>query len=296
MKRNLALAAVVLFVAGCANDSTAPVKTSLAAFLPVSRASVSSYLVDTGPGGIAGAQGVISWSLISLGETGCSPQPGCLSTFQFLGGQFVLANDAAIDSVAGWMVNNTAGPIDIHIRADNAGVPGTDVYTKSYSVGVQATGWQVFHAFTTSLPAGTYWLTFEPTANGGYDGSMQTGAANPLLYAFFANSNNRWVPFSTSIGMRVAGSYVVASTPSDKINNLVGLISGFGLASGIQTSVNAKLQTALDAIAANNTPLACSSLQDEINYVTAQSGKKIAASNAATIITSVAAIRTQLGC
>jgi hypothetical protein len=296
VKRTLALAAAALFAAGCANDSTAPVKTSLTANQPVSRADVSSYLVDTGPGGIAGVSGVISWSLEADGQTGCTPLPDCSSTFQFLGGKFTLANAASIDSVAGWMNTSEAGSIDVHIRADNAGLPGTDVYTQNYSVGVQATGWEVFHGFTTSLPAGTYWLTLEPTAGSGYFGGMQDGAPNPLTYAFFANSNNRWVNFTTSIGMRVAGSYGVSSTPTDKINNLIGLVSGLGLASGTQTAVDAKLNTALTAIANNQTALACSSLQDEINYVSAQSGKKIAASDAASIISSVNDIRTQLGC
>jgi hypothetical protein len=295
VKRNLAFAAAALFAAGCANDSTAPATTSMA-YHPASRADVSSYLVDTGPGGVAGVPGVTTWSLISLGETGCTPQPGCLDSFQFLGGKFVLANDAAIDSVAGWMNTDKAGSIDIHIRADNAGLPGTDVYTQNYSLTVQGSGWQVFHGFTTTIPAGTYWLTFEPSAGSQYDGGMQDGAPNPLPYAFFANSNNRWVPFTTSMGMRVAGSYVVSSTPTDKINDLIGSITGFDLPSGTQTAANAKLRAALNAIAANNTLLACSSLQDEINFVNAQSGKKIAASDAASILVSVAAIRTQLGC
>jgi hypothetical protein len=127
---------------------------------------------------------------------------------------------------------------------------------------------------------------------------MQGGAANPLSnYGFFSPPNANWGTFtSPTLGFRVSGTASAVNTPSQNITNLMGVISGLGLQAGIATSANAKLQAALNAIGANNTPLACSSLQDEINFVTAQSGKKIAASEAATIITAVAAIRTQLGC
>jgi hypothetical protein len=220
VKRNLALAAVALLAAGCANDSTAPDSSSRAAYFPGNHANISTYLVDTGPGGIAGAPGVISWTLEAVGQTGCSPQPYCSTTFAFLGGRFVLGNAASIDSVAGWMNTFLPGSIDVHIRADNAGVPGADVHTQNYSVGATPTGWQVFHGFTTTLPAGTYWLTFEPTAGSNYYGSMQDGAANPLSYAFSSDFSGGWLPFTTSIGLRVAGSYGISSTPTDKINNL----------------------------------------------------------------------------
>jgi hypothetical protein len=293
VKRNLLLIATTLLLAGCASEATAPVMKESNA---TRRASTnpSVLLFDTGPGG-PGGFGTID--LFAFGSSSCSPQPACGLHFQFLGGQFTLANDATIDGVQGWM-ETSAGSMDVHIRADASGRPGTDVYSQNYSMSAQSVGWAVFSNFNVSLPAGTYWVTFEPVANGGIQGSMPGGAANPLAsYAFLADGNLNWGILSApALGFRISGSMESTITPSQNITQLMGQISALGLAGGIATSANAKLQAALNAITASNTVLACSSLQDEINFVTAQSGKKIPASDASTINTSVAAIRTQLGC
>ena len=294
MKRNLLLIATTLLLAGCASEATAPVvrgsNTS-----PRGSVSTSTLLVDTGPG----SDGSTVYGLFASGNQNCSPNPPCASNFQFLGGQFTLASDATIDAVQGWM-QTTAGSMDVHIRTpDVLGRPGADFYTQNYSVTFQGTfGWKVFDNYNVSLPAGTYWLTFEPVAGGGIIGSMQSGVATPLAnYAFFAFPNTNWGTFTTpAFGFRVSGTADEVKTPSQNISDLIGQIGGLGLPGGTTTAANAKLNAALNAIAANNIPLACSSLQDEINFVNAQSGKKIAASDAATIVTAVAAIRTQLGC
>ena len=82
----------------------------------------------------------------------------------------------------------------------------------------------------------------------------------------------------------------------DGINNLETTIDGFSLPKGIEGSLDSKLNLALAALNAGNTPLACSYLQDAINFAQAQSGKKISVSQANAIISAVGAIRTQLGC
>ena len=68
------------------------------------------------------------------------------------------------------------------------------------------------------------------------------------------------------------------------------------LAKGIEGSLDSKLQLALNALTAGNTPLACTYLQDAINFAMAQSGKKLTVSQANTIISTVSGIRSQLGC
>jgi hypothetical protein len=293
VKRNLLWVAATMLLAGCAGEATAP---ALKEANPSLRASTNTsvLLFDTGPGGLGG---VGTLDLFASGATNCSPQPACAVHFQLLGGQFTLASDATIDGVQAWM-DTFAGSMDVHIRADASGRPGTDVHTQNYSMSEQTVGWAVFSNFNVSLPAGTYWVTLEPVASGGIQGSMPGGVANPLAkYAFLADGNLNWGTFTTpTLGFRISGSINSVKTPSQNISDLMGTISGLALPGGIGTSANAKLQASLNAIAANNNLLACSSLQDEINFVTAQSGKKIAASDAATILTAVAAIRTQLGC
>jgi hypothetical protein len=174
VKGNLLLAAATLFLAGCASEATAPV---IKEANPAPRASTNTsvLLFDTGPGGPGGI-GTID--LFASGATNCLPQPACAVHFQLLGGQFTLASDATIDGVQGWM-ETSAGSMDVHIRNDASGRPGTDVYTQNYSMSAQTAGWAVFSNFNVSLPAGTYWVTFEPVPSGGIQGSMPGGVANP---------------------------------------------------------------------------------------------------------------------
>jgi hypothetical protein len=296
VKNNLILVATTLLLAGCAGEATAPVVRESNA-TPRASTSTSTLLVDTGPGGVAS---VGSLGLFASGSTTCSPQPDCAANEEFLGGEFTLPSAATLDGVQGWM-STSAGSMDVHIRLPDGpgGTPGTDVHSQNYSVTLQGTfDWKVFDNFNVDLPAGTYWVTFEPVANGGIVASMQGGVAVPLSnYGFFSPPNANWGTFTTpALGFRISGTASAVTTPSQNITNLMLLIRGLGLQGGIATSANAKLQAALDGIAANNTALACSSLRDEINFVNAQAGNKIAASDAATIRTSVDAIRTQLGC
>src|SRR2546422_6715052 len=78
------------------------------------------------------------------------------------------------------------GSIDVMIRAENGGIPGSSIFSKTYTQGIQSGfDWVVFSSYDVVLPAGTYWLSFEPVANSGFEGSMSGGAPAPLPnYAF----------------------------------------------------------------------------------------------------------------
>ena len=89
---------------------------------------------------------------------------------------------------------------------------------------------------------------------------------------------------------------VAVTTPSQKITDLRSEITALTLASGIGTSLDAKLRDALAALAASDTALACTDLRDSISQVKALSGKKLSAAAAADIVAKLSAIRTQLGC
>jgi len=91
---------------------------------------------------------------------------------------------------------------------------------------------------------------------------------------------------------------VCTPNPNDQIGSLITDISqSTSLPSGgPKTSLNAKLQTALQAIQADDVATACSSLQDFINELSAQKGKKIPADLADSLISSATQIENQLGC
>jgi hypothetical protein len=129
---------------------------------------------------------------------------------------------------------------------------------------------------------------------------MTGPASSPLSdYAFFADGNNRWVPFSLfsqnpGFGFRVYGESIL--TPADQIDNLMAYVSGAGLPKANVMKINGSLQKAKNALAANQTPLACDNLQDVIDYLNKQGARKISASIAGEIISRTNSIRTDVGC
>jgi hypothetical protein len=68
------------------------------------------------------------------------------------------------------------------------------------------------------------------------------------------------------------------------------------LPSGTKTGLTVKLQAALTALSVSDTATACSKLQDFLNQVKAQRGKKIPEGLADSLTSSVSAIRSVLGC
>jgi hypothetical protein len=145
-----------------------------AVLLPRLAFAQPALLVDTGGGSTGGAP------LFGTGSTTCSPQPGCASNFQYLAGQFTLANGATLDSVQGWM--SVGGPLSmvVKIYTDNSGAPGSSIFSNTYSLGSSLTRWVVFSNFNPVLAAGTYWLAFEPANGSNFQAAMPGGAPNPL--------------------------------------------------------------------------------------------------------------------
>lgn len=93
-----------------------------------------------------------------------------------------------------------------------------------------------------------------------------------------------------------ANSTATVQTPQQQIASAQAFIAGLGMASGNANSLTSKLTAALAALTANNTPLACSSLQDLINATNAISDKKMPAADAATLVSDANAIRAAIGC
>lgn len=295
-----ALTATALLILACSEQTTAPSHA-----IPAARYNVTSppaYIVDTGPGGTSS---IGSSALFGKGSTTCSPQPACAGHFQFLSGKFTLAHGANIQSLEAWLGVGVSGPLDVHIRTDSAPptgnhIPGHSLHTAEYSVSPQSYDWKAFTSFAVTLQPGTYWVTLEVDSGSTFNGGMTGPASSPLSdYAFFADGNNRWVPFSLfsqnpGFGFRVYGESIL--TPADQIDNLMAYVSGAGLPKANVMKINGSLQKAKNALAANQTPLACDNLQDVIDYVNKQGARKISASIAGEIISRTNSIRTDVGC
>jgi hypothetical protein len=297
--RAIVIAAAAIVVVACSDQATAPGSS------PAVRSNIvlaPAYIIDTGPGG---TNSIGSSAMFASGSTTCSPQPACAGHFQELAGRFTLTRGANVQSVEGWMSVGVAGTLDVHIRSDStpaAGphIPGHSLDSVRYSVGTQVYGWKAFSSNVVSLPAGTYWVTFEPVPNGLFNGGMTGPAAAPLAdYAFFADGNNRWVAYSQfsqnpALGFRVYGETVL--TPTDQINDLMAYVSASGIPRPNVSKINGSLEKAVTALGANQTATACAYLQDVVDYTQKQSVRKIPASVSAEIISKTNATRTDVGC
>jgi len=85
-------------------------------------------------------------------------------------------------------------------------------------------------------------------------------------------------------------------SPADEINALIALVRSFHLLQSLETSLVSKLQDALAAVNASNTPGACSSMTTFISRVQSQSDKKMDADEKSQSINSANQIKTHLGC
>ena len=94
--------------------------------------------------------------------------------------------------------------------------------------------------------------------------------------------------------------YALTFTPPTSLNiqidSLVALVRSFHFPDGIETSLVAKLQDAITALNAGDTAAACIALNDFINQVNAQSGKKLTTEQAQQLVQSATAISSGLGC
>jgi hypothetical protein len=74
------------------------------------------------------------------------------------------------------------------------------------------------------------------------------------------------------------------------------MVNGMGLSSGLQNSLDVKLNAALKAVNAGQTATACSDLSDFIGEAQSQSGKGMTVSQANQLIAAATNIKKVLGC
>jgi hypothetical protein len=162
--------------------------------LSLAPSAAANLLVDTGPGSNSSTN-----SNSVFNNTN--------GTFQYLAGQFTLTSGAIVDRADGWFGPFSSGASNARIYTDDNGLPGTPIYSTTGTVPFSATtsAFSLFGGLKAALPAGTYWVSFEPPLSG-LSGNMPGGAPTPLAkYAFFANSNNRWVSLSPTVAMNQMG-------------------------------------------------------------------------------------------
>ena len=129
-------------------------------------------------------------------------------------------------------------------------------------------------------------VTKTPEDEGRSDISISNGFARIIYETPSASTNNDVIAFTFRPPAAVA----------DQITDNSALVDSFQLPAGTANSLTAKLRDALAAIAASDTPTACTALSSFINACQAQSGKKLTVDQATQLINSANLIRFNLGC
>ena len=93
-----------------------------------------------------------------------------------------------------------------------------------------------------------------------------------------------------------AFTFQLPESTSDEIDDLIALVRSFNLKDGTESSLIAKLESALEALDEGDTATACVSLSAFVNEVQAQSDKKIPVTQAYQLINSANQIKQELGC
>ncbi len=161
-----------------------------------------------------------------------------------------------------------------------------DINDSGQVVGTSATGIGSPHAFlyengqmtdlNSLIPAGSGWLI--ESAQG-------------------INNDGQIVVSGSKDGVGTHALLLTPQPPEEQIQTLKDDLNAVALPSGTNTSLQAKLNDALNALQADDTTTACTALSDFINQVKAQAGKKkISQTDADSLIAAAERIMTSIGC
>ena len=161
--------------------------------------TASAYLVDTGPG--LGDP----WSLGGING-------------QCLAAEFSLDNLSTITSIEGWIICWTGGNLVAAIYSDGGDVPGTKIFSTSFSITKDTPPtwhWHGAIGLDWTLKPGTYWVVFEIPQGSAVVATMPGSSSQPLGNEAYKLPGNPWIPFNTlDIGVRIDGSPVTVKPPS----------------------------------------------------------------------------------
>lgn len=292
-RATFAFAVTALFVLGACDGSIMGPDASLTPDGPAwSSQSEVSYLVDTGtPTG----------NTIDLAGELAAAQNG--SWFRFLGGQFTLDADGTAGSVEAFLWVLERGSVEVVIRSDEDGLPGTVVAAETYEVSTtNDPEWVSFPDFSATLPAGTYWLALEPVAESGFYAFMRLAAPEPLpAYRSMDDNSNGWSLMNSNpgFGLRIAGAGPVEQESSsllEQLESLADQVAALDVNRGTRNSLEALLRNAVRQLNAGETDSACGMLQAFTHQINAQSGRQIPTEVADDLTGQVEEIRGELEC
>lgn len=140
-------------------------------------------------------------------------------------------------------------------------------------------------------------------ADGGDSAVFAIG--NTVTYSFEVASGGHFVIVAHEVDvntgcagyrLEVTGTGIVSVDAIEAIGDLRELIAGMDIHHGIANALDAKLRAALAALEADDTAGACVVMQDFLNLVSAQTGKKLTEEQAGDLTAAADEIREQLGC
>jgi hypothetical protein len=102
--------------------------------------------------------------------------------------------------------------------------------------------------------------------------------------------------FDTGTTITASAERYTPPDASSQISRVMSLVNSLALATGLHTSLDAKLQAAIAAIRAGDTATACGTLRAFTNEVRAQSGTGLTTSQANQLLDEVTRIQSVLGC
>ena len=169
--------------------------------------TASAYLVDTGPG--LGDP----WSLGGING-------------QCLAAEFSLDNLSTITSIEGWIICWTGGNLVAAIYSDGGDVPGTKIFSTSFSITKDTTPtWHGAIGLDWTLNPGTYWVVFEIPQGSAVVATMPGSSSQPLGNEAYKLPGNPWIPFNTlDIGVRIDGSPVTVTVKPPSIAHVLLLL------------------------------------------------------------------------
>ncbi|HEX8087422.1 MAG TPA: hypothetical protein VF762_01125, partial [Blastocatellia bacterium] len=124
--------------------------------------------------------------------------------------------------------------------------------------------------------------------------AMAVQSDGKIIAAGAVNSSGNTYDFA--LARYEASASEGAPSASEMINALKATVASYNLPKGIQTSLTAKLDAALSALASGDTATACGSIAAFKNEVRAQTGKKLTSSQASQITRDANQIRSALAC
>ena len=220
-----------------------------------------------------------------------------------------LAADFTVPAGLRWRVTRIVvlgaaynGTLGITVYPDAGGRPGTSIVASATPTLSSSTapldpccGTSIFAydvPITFTVDPGRYWVS----ELGPFFAQKSPTTGPELLIG--TSTPGVWL---TAPGLGDNGdiAFYIYGTVESVAEGLAGLqttLAGLGLDRGTLNSFQVKLKGATDALTAGDETSACRLLQDLINAINAQSGKKLTAAQASALVAEVGRIRGLIGC